>query len=69
MNVNYAWLILVTLATVISLYMIGFNPEQAGQLAEADRNAAFSGQARDLALLALALGVGGFIAYLALTRR
>ncbi len=69
MNVNYAWLILVALATAVSLYMIGFNPEQAGRIAEADRNAAFSGQARDLALMALVLGIGGFIAYLTFTRR
>lgn len=69
MKGNYVWLILVALATVISLYMVSFNPEQAGRIAEADRNAAFSGQARDLALMALVLGIGGFIAYLTFTRR
>ena len=69
MKVNYAWLILVALLTVISLYMFSFNPEQAGRLAEAHRDAAFSGQARDLALMALVLGIGGFIAYLTFTRR
>ncbi len=69
MKGNYIWLILVTLLTVISLYMFNFNPEQAARIAEADRNAAFSGQARDLALMALVLGIGGFIAYLTFTRR
>lgn len=69
MRGNYVWLILITLLTVISLYMFNFNPEQAARIAEADRNAAFSGQARDLALMALVLGIGGFIAYLTFTRR
>lgn len=69
MNANYAWLILVALATVVGLYMVDFNPEQAGRVAQSSRDAAFSGEGRDFALIALALGLGGFIAYLAISRR
>jgi hypothetical protein len=49
--------------------MADFNPEQAGRLAEAQRDAAFSGTTRDFALMAIAVGLGAFIVYLAVTRR
>jgi hypothetical protein len=64
------WIILglITLAVVISLVM-GGDPEQAGRLQEMRRNVAFTGESRDLVLLLLAFGIGGFILYLALTRR
>ena len=64
------WIILglITLAVVISLVM-GGDPEQAGRLQEMRRNEAFTGESRDLVLLLLAFGIGGFILYLTLTRR
>jgi hypothetical protein len=64
------WLILslAALSIVLGLIMTS-DPEHAGQLAQARRDAAFSGESRDMVLMLLALGVGGFIAYLALTRR
>jgi hypothetical protein len=64
------WIILglIALAVVISLVM-GGDPEQAGRLQEMRRNVAFTGESRDLVLLLLAVGIGGFILYLTLTRR
>ena len=64
------WIILglITLAVVISLVM-GGDPEQAGRLQEMRRNVAFTGEGRELVLLLLAFGIGGFIVYLAVTRR
>lgn len=64
------WLILglITLLAVIGLFMTG-DPEQAGRLDQMQRDAAFTGGARDMVLLLLVIGVGGFIAYLTLTRR
>jgi hypothetical protein len=64
------WIILglIALAVVISLVM-GGDPEQAGRLQEMRRNVAFTGESRDLVLLLLAFGIGGFILYLTLTRR
>jgi hypothetical protein len=64
------WLILglAALSIVLGLIMTS-DPEHAGRLAEARRDAAFTGESRDMVLMLLALGVGGFIAYLALTRR
>jgi hypothetical protein len=53
---------------VISLIM-GGDPEQAGRLQEMRRNVAFTGESRELVLLLLAFGIGGFIVYLAMTRR
>jgi hypothetical protein len=69
MNLNYLWLILIAVVAVLGLYMADFNPEQAGRIAEAQRNAAFTGEARNLALLALAVGLGAFVLYLTMTRR
>jgi hypothetical protein len=64
------WLILglITLLAVVGLFMTG-DPEQAGRLDQMQRDAAFTGGARDMVLLLLVIGVGGFIAYLTLTRR
>ncbi len=69
MKLSYVWLILVALAIVLGLSVADFNPEQAGRLAEARRDAAFSGPTRDMALVVIAVGIAGFIAYLMLTRR
>ena len=64
------WIILslVTLAVVISLFL-GADPEHAQRLDQMRRDAAFTGESREIVLLLLALGIGGFIAYLTLGRR
>jgi hypothetical protein len=68
MRYTYLILGLVALVAVLGMFM-GSDPEHAARLDEARRGAAFTGDARDMALLVLALGIGGFVAYLALTRR
>jgi hypothetical protein len=45
------------------------NPDQAGRLSEMSRNVGFTGETREIALTALAVGLGAFILYLAVTRR
>jgi len=64
------WIILalVTLAVVISLFL-GADPEHAQRVDQMRRDAAFTGESREIVLLLLALGIGGFIAYLTLSRR
>jgi lipopolysaccharide export system protein LptC len=64
------WIILglITLAVVISLWLSA-DPEQAERLAQMRRDVAFTGESRDLVLLLLAFGIGGFIVYLTMTRR
>jgi hypothetical protein len=68
MNVNYLILGLVTLTAVIGIYMMG-NPEHAERLSQMSRDVGLKGETREAALTALALGLGAFIAYLAITRR
>jgi hypothetical protein len=68
MNVNYLILGLVTLTAVIGIYMMG-NPEHAERLQQMSRDVGLKGETREFALTALALGLGAFIAYLAITRR
>jgi hypothetical protein len=59
---------LVTLAVVVSLFL-GADPEHAQKIAQMRREIAFTGESRETVLLLLAIGLGGFIAYLTLRRR
>lgn len=61
-------LILATLAVVIGLF-VGRDPEQAARLAEMRRNVTLTGDTREMVIMLLALGIGGFIVYLTMTRR
>ena len=65
---GWIFLGLVALLAVLSL-TLGTDPEHAERLDRMRRDAAFSGEARDIVLLLLAFGIGGFILYLTLTRR
>jgi hypothetical protein len=68
MRMNYLLLGLITLSAVLGIYMMG-NPEQAERLAQMRRDIGFQGETREVALTVLALGIGAFIAYLAISRR
>ncbi len=68
MRINYLLLGLITLTAVLGLYMMG-NPDQAERLSQMSRDVGFKGEARELALTVVAVGIGAFIAYLAITRR
>jgi hypothetical protein len=61
-------LALVTLLTIVGL-VLGSDPDQAGRLAQMRREAAFTGESREMVLVLLAFGIGGFIIYLTMTRR
>jgi hypothetical protein len=61
-------LALVALLTIVGL-VLGSDPDQAGRLAQMRREAAFTGESREMVLVLLAFGIGGFIIYLPLTRR
>ncbi|MDQ4135344.1 MAG: hypothetical protein M3158_04095 [Pseudomonadota bacterium] len=68
MRTTYILLGLVTVAMLIGMFM-SFSPEHSERLAEMHRNVGFKGESRDMVLLLLALGLGGFIAYLTMMRR
>ena len=68
MRINYLILGLITLTAVLGMYMMG-NPETADRLSQVSRDAGFQGETREIALTALAFGLGAFIVYLAVTRR
>jgi predicted MFS family arabinose efflux permease len=68
MRTTYILLGLLAVIGLVSILM-SFDPEHSERLAEMRRNAGFSGESRDMVLLLLALGLGGFIAYLTFIRR
>lgn len=68
MRTTYILIGLVTVATLIGMFM-SYSPEHGERMAEMHRNVGFKGESRDVVLLLLALGIGGFIAYLTITRR
>jgi hypothetical protein len=65
---NYLILGLVTLLAVVGLFM-SRDPERSAALSQMYRDAAFSGESRQIVLALLALAIGGFIVYLTMTRR
>ena len=68
MQMRYLILGLVTVAALVSL-VVSSDPERANQLSQLDDAVAFTGDTRETVILLMAIGLGGFIAYLALTRR
>ena len=68
MRPTYWILGLATLSVVIGLFM-SRDPERAEQLSQMYRDAALTGETRQMVLTGLAIAIGGFIVYLAMTRR
>ncbi|WP_201829717.1 hypothetical protein [Microvirga zambiensis] len=68
MRPTYWILGLATLSVVIGLFM-SRDPERAERLNQMYRDAALTGETRQLVLMGLALAIGAFIVYLTMTRR
>ncbi|MEV5407127.1 hypothetical protein AB0L20_31940 [Streptomyces albidoflavus] len=68
MRMNWLIIGLVTLTAVVGMYMSS-DPEQGERLSQMYRDAAITGETRDIVLFLAALGIGGFIVYLTITRR
>lgn len=63
------WIIgLATLSIVIGLF-VSRDPERAERLSQMYRDAALTGEARQMAIMGLALAIGAFVIYLTMTRR
>jgi hypothetical protein len=68
MRPTYLILILATLSTVLALIMWR-DPERAERLSQMYRDAAFTGETRQMVIMGLAVAIGAFIVYLTMTRR
>jgi hypothetical protein len=68
MRPNYLILGLLVLTAVVGIWMSS-DPQQAERLSQMYRDAAFTGETRELVLILAAVGIGGFIIYLTMTRR
>ena len=63
------WIIgLATLSIVIGMF-VSRDPERAERLSQMYRDAALTGEARQMAIMGLALAIGAFVVYLTMTRR
>jgi hypothetical protein len=63
------WIIgLATLSIVIGLF-VSRDPERAGRLSQMYRDAALTGETRQMVIMGLALAIGAFVVYLTMTRR
>jgi UPF0716 family protein affecting phage T7 exclusion len=68
MRPTYWILGLAALSIVIGLFM-SRDPERAERLSQMYRDAALTGETRQMVLMGLAIAIGGFIVYLTMTRR
>jgi UPF0716 family protein affecting phage T7 exclusion len=68
MRPTYWILGLATLTAVIGLFM-SRDPERAERMSQMYRDAALTGETRQMVIMGLAIVVGGFIVYLTMTRR
>lgn len=68
MRINYIILALLVFIAFLSI-LVSQDPERSAALSQMYRDAAFSGETRQIVLAMLAIGVGGFIVYLTMTRR
>ena len=68
MRPTYWILALATLSIVIGLFM-SRDPERAERLSQMYRDAALTGEARQMAIMGLAVAIGAFVVYLTMTRR
>ena len=68
MRPTYWILGLATLSIVIGIF-VSRDPERAERLSQMYRDAALTGEARQMAIMGLALAIGAFVVYLAMTRR
>jgi len=68
---NRRRLIVAALLTIaIALMMFGISdPERAARLAQAQRDAALSGNTKDIVLILMAVGIGAYLVWFLLVRR
>lgn len=68
MRPNSVILILLVLMVVLGFFL-SRDPEHAQRMSQMYRDAAFTGETREMVLMLLALGIGAFVIYLTVTRR
>ncbi|QFU17042.1 hypothetical protein [Microvirga thermotolerans] len=68
MRITYIILGLLVFGAVLTM-LISQDPQKSASLSQMYRDAAFSGETREIVLALLAFGIGGFIVYLTMTRR
>lgn len=68
MRITYIIIGLLVFGAFLTM-LVSQDPQRSAALTQAYRDAAFTGETREIVLAVLALGIGGFIVYLTMTRR
>ncbi|AWM87716.1 hypothetical protein [Microvirga sp. 17 mud 1-3] len=68
MRITYIIIGLLVFSAFLTM-LVSQDPQRSAALTQAYRDAAFTGETREIVLAVLALGIGGFIVYLTMTRR
>lgn len=68
MRMNYLILGLITLLAVVGLF-VSRDPERSAALSQMYRDVALSEDVKQTVLILLALAIGGFVAYVTISRR
>lgn len=63
------WILILITATVVTGLFMSRDPERAERMSQMYRDAALTGETRQMVLMGLAIVIGGFIVYLTMTRR
>ena len=67
---RYTYILLTLCAVLVGAqFIVSRDPERAAQLSQMYRDAAFTGETRQMVLMGLAVAIGAFVVYLTMTRR
>jgi hypothetical protein len=63
------WILILATLSVVLTIVVSRDPERAERLSTMYRGVTLTGEMREMVIMLLALGIGAFIVYLAVTRR
>lgn len=66
---RFPWILIFATLSIVLAIIVSRDPERAEKLSQMYRSVTLTGETREMVIMLLALGIGAFIAYLAVTRR
>jgi hypothetical protein len=66
---RFPWILILATLSIVLAIIVSRDSERAEKLSQMYRSVTLTGETRETVIMLLALGIGAFIAYLAVTRR